>query len=123
MTKREAYDRIDKGDLTWGHLKHFIAQCYDQDRTVVSAVNPSIQRGQSLDIMSAAVEPKEDNELLVSPRYAHAKNARNSLIAVNVLRETHWPVGRKMFKCLDCGGSVPEGEPCGRCGLGAEYCP
>lgn len=122
MTKREAYERLDKGDLTWGHLKHFITQCYDQDRTVISAVNPSLSRGQSLDILSAAVEPKEDNELLLARHYSAAKRARNSLIAVNVLRETHWNVSQ-FVKCLDCGGRVPVGEPCGRCGLGAEYCP
>ena len=122
MTKRDAYDRIDKGDLTWGHLKHFIAQCYDQDRTSVSVVNPAISRGQSLDILSAAIEPKEDNELLVSHRFTAARNAKAGLIAVNVLRETHWKVS-PFVRCLDCGGNVPKGEPCGRCGLGAEYCP
>jgi hypothetical protein len=74
MTKREAYDRIDHG---WG---------------ATSAVNPSITRRQSLDMLYAAIAPNEDNELIVSPAYTQARNSRNSLIAVNVLRETHWRV-------------------------------
>jgi hypothetical protein len=92
MTKRDAYARIDKGDLTWGHLKHYIEQCFDQDGTVPSVCNPSLTRRQALDIFSTAVAPCDDNELIVSPRYTQARNSRNSLLAVNVLRETHWRV-------------------------------
>jgi hypothetical protein len=89
MTKRDAYKRLDKGDLTWGHLKHFISQCYDQDLMVPSTVNESITRGQSLDILSASIAPREDNELLISPQFTASRNAFASLVAVNVLRETH----------------------------------
>jgi len=92
MTKKQAYERIDRGDLTWGHLKHYIAQCFDQDRGAVSAVNPNLTRGQALDILATAIEPCDDNELLVSPRFTAARNARASLMAVNVLRETHFPL-------------------------------
>jgi hypothetical protein len=92
MTKRDAYERIDKGDLTWGHLKHYVAQCWDQDMFAVSAVNKGMTRGQALDILTAALAPHEDNELVISPRYTQARNSRNSLMAVNVLRETHFSV-------------------------------
>jgi hypothetical protein len=92
MTKHEAYERIDKGDLTWGHLKHYIEQCWDHDRFAMSAVNKTLTRGQSLDILSRSLDNKDDNELIVSPRNMDRRNALNSLIAVNVLRETHFRV-------------------------------
>jgi len=93
MTKTESYERIDKGDLTWGHLKHYIGMCLvDADLDAKSAVNRELTRGQSLNILHAACDPKEDNELIVSPQYTQPRNARNSLIAVNVLRETHFRV-------------------------------
>lgn len=96
MTKREAYERIDQGDLTWGHLKHYIEQCVDHGWGATSAVNPSITRRQALDILYAAIAPNEDNELIVSPRYTQARNSRNSLMAVNVLCETHWRVAKPL---------------------------
>lgn len=94
MTKREAFQRVDKGDLTWGHLKHFIAQCYDQDMSVASAVNPQLTRGQALDILTAGMAARDDNELVISPRFTQHRNAVGSLSAVNVLRETHWRVSK-----------------------------
>jgi hypothetical protein len=55
-----------------------------------SVVNRGMTRGQALDILTAAIAPHDDNELLISPRYTQARNSRNSLMAVNVLRETHF---------------------------------
>ena len=92
MNKREAYERIDRGDLTWGHLKHYVAQCYDQDMMRTSVVNKGMTHGQALDILTAALAPYEDNELVISPRYTQAQNSRGSLMAVNVLRETRFRV-------------------------------
>jgi len=92
MTKQQAHERIDRGDLTWGQLKHFIEQCWDQDHSVPSVVNKSMTRRQALDILSAALAPCDDNEFVVSCRYTSARNARGSLLATNVLRETHFRV-------------------------------
>lgn len=88
MTKREAQRRVDVGDLTWGHLKQAVAECFDDEMASPSIVNPSMTHGQSLDILRAGMESREDNELVQSPRYTERRNAAGFLAAVNVLRET-----------------------------------
>lgn len=122
MTKREAYDRIDKGDLTWGHLKHYIEQCVDHGWGATSAVNPSITRRQALDILYAAIAPNEDNELIVSPRYTQARNSRNSLMAVNVLRETHWRVSATNDPAVVAIGELAEHDLSTRANGSQPFC-
>lgn len=88
MTKRGAQQRVDRGDLTWGHLSHYIEQCFDVCADETSRVNRQITRRQSLDILYAGLVGREDNELVISDRHTTRRNALNTLIAVNVLRET-----------------------------------
>ncbi len=98
MTKRDAYARVDKGDLTWGHLKHWIVMVENAGYTDgPSIVNPSMLKSQALEIFTAALAPNEDDELVVSPRYTAARNTRGTLQAVNVLRETHFRMSEGMF--------------------------
>lgn len=92
MTKHEALARLDRGDVTWGHLKHWLSMVeFDGHTKGRSVVNPSMLKRQSLSILSAGIEPYEDNELVVSPKYSPRRNAKGTTIAVNVMRESHGP--------------------------------
>lgn len=88
MTKREAQARVDKGDLTWGHLKQWLQMAEADNRTIgLSDVNPGLTKRHSIDILTAAVVPREDNEPIIDARYSPRRNSCGFAIAVNVLRE------------------------------------
>jgi hypothetical protein len=87
MTRCESDARIDRGDLTWGHLKHWIEQELQGaslDRP--SVVNKSMTKRQALDILYAAVLPRDDNAVLGKDS---SRPRLDRLLARNVLREVN----------------------------------
>lgn len=88
MTKREAQARVDRGDLTWGHLKQWLQMAEADGRTVgLSDVNPGLTKRHSIDILTAGTAPREDNEMVIADHFPSRRNNIGFAIAVNVLRE------------------------------------
>mgnify|MGYP001612761777 CR=1 FL=1 len=88
MTREQARDRIDRGDMTWGHLKAML-RAEIGARPRVAKVNKGMTHEQAITILAKGIESRPDEEIVCGPKSWRPKLDR--LSAMNVLRECSEP--------------------------------
>lgn len=84
MTRQDADELIDKGGLTWGHLKTLLRSEMGAP-TRKSRVNPGLSHEQAVDILAAAIDGYADEGVVCGPRTERPRGDRR--IARNILCE------------------------------------
>lgn len=114
MNRNEADELIDAGTLTWGAVKTML-RCEMGAPPRKSVVNRGMTHEQAVDILAAAVDGREDNEIVCGPKCARPTMDR--LLARNCLRECQSVRPKRQRYCPMCDAwmSSPEAE-CPFCG-------
>lgn len=119
MTRHEAEAMIDAGTLTWGAIKTML-RCEMGAPPRTSVVNRGMTHEQAIDILAAAVDQRDDDEIVCGAKCARPTMDR--LLARNALRECKSGTkGRKRYcPMCDLWMKASLGTECPFCGASTE---